>query len=272
MSGSKIRKFDISKMKTDATIIMIGKRGSGKSYLIKDIMYQHKDNFPYGSVVSGTEELNNFFCDFIPKLYITKNYNTQNIERLLNIQKFGIKKYGKSKQNNAFLILDDCIHQSDLFNRDSNFKEIFTNGRHYNIFFMIALQYSLGIPPTMRGNVDYIFLFAHYSREDKKKLYETYASCFDDYHHFDRVFTEITKDHRCMVIDNTRHSHDYKDKIFYYKVDVEDLPTSFKVGSLSYWGFHENNYKEMDPSILNEYQAKKNIKKIKKEYNIVLED
>ena len=32
-------------------------------------------------------------------------------------------------------------------------------GRHYNILFIITMQYPLGIPPALRTNLDYVFLF-----------------------------------------------------------------------------------------------------------------
>ena len=51
-------------MSDDRVCVFIGKRNTGKSTLVKDIMY-HKKHLPAGIVLSGTEEGNHFYSDFI---------------------------------------------------------------------------------------------------------------------------------------------------------------------------------------------------------------
>jgi hypothetical protein len=41
-------------------IVLIGRRDTGKSFLVKDLMYYHQD-IPIGTVISGTEAGNGFF-------------------------------------------------------------------------------------------------------------------------------------------------------------------------------------------------------------------
>ena len=43
--GSKLRlrKFDIKSIKSDKVAVFIGKRETGKSFLVKDMLYYHKD-------------------------------------------------------------------------------------------------------------------------------------------------------------------------------------------------------------------------------------
>ena len=60
-----LKKFKIKSLSHDATILCYGKRRSGKSYLARDIFFNHKE-IPMGLVFSGTEEANPFFGDFIP--------------------------------------------------------------------------------------------------------------------------------------------------------------------------------------------------------------
>jgi translation elongation factor EF-1alpha len=39
----------------DAVVIFIGKRRTGKSTLVRDLLYYHQD-MPVGTIISGTEE------------------------------------------------------------------------------------------------------------------------------------------------------------------------------------------------------------------------
>ena len=38
-----LKKFDISKIKPDKVCVFIGKRETGKSFVVKDLLYYHKD-------------------------------------------------------------------------------------------------------------------------------------------------------------------------------------------------------------------------------------
>ena len=50
----EIKKFDITTIKKDKVCVFIGKRETGKSFLVRDLFYYHQD-IPIGTVISGTE-------------------------------------------------------------------------------------------------------------------------------------------------------------------------------------------------------------------------
>jgi ABC-type polar amino acid transport system ATPase subunit len=64
----QLRKFKPETISDDRVCVFIGKRNTGKSTLVKDIMF-HKRHLPAGIVLSGTEEGNHFYSDFIPDLF-----------------------------------------------------------------------------------------------------------------------------------------------------------------------------------------------------------
>ena len=39
----QLKKFDITQIKDDKVVVLIGKRDTGKSFLCKDILYYHND-------------------------------------------------------------------------------------------------------------------------------------------------------------------------------------------------------------------------------------
>ena len=70
-------------------IVLIGRRDTGKSYLVRDLLYYHQD-IPIGTVISGTEAGNGFYGSLVPKLFIHDEYNTAIIENILKRQKIVI--------------------------------------------------------------------------------------------------------------------------------------------------------------------------------------
>ena len=72
-------------------IVLIGRRDTGKSYLVKDLLFYQQD-IPIGTVISGTEAGNCFYSEHIPKLFIHDEYNTGIIENILKRQKQCMKQ------------------------------------------------------------------------------------------------------------------------------------------------------------------------------------
>ena len=50
-------------------IVLIGRRDTGKSFLVRDLLFHHVD-IPIGTVISGTEAGNGFYSEHVPKLFI----------------------------------------------------------------------------------------------------------------------------------------------------------------------------------------------------------
>ena len=47
-------------------IVVIGKKDTGKSFLVKDILFHAQNAFPFGTVISGKEVANEFFQHIFP--------------------------------------------------------------------------------------------------------------------------------------------------------------------------------------------------------------
>ena len=63
-------------------IVLIGRRDTGKSFLVKDMLYHHQDIPIVFTVISGTEAGNGFYGKLVPKLFIHDEYNTAIIENI----------------------------------------------------------------------------------------------------------------------------------------------------------------------------------------------
>jgi ATPase subunit of ABC transporter with duplicated ATPase domains len=55
-------------------IVIIGKKDTGKSFLVRDILCNTQSAFPIGTVISGTEVANEFFQHMVPSKLIHDKY------------------------------------------------------------------------------------------------------------------------------------------------------------------------------------------------------
>ena len=69
MVSVQLRKFDMSSIADDKVVVFVGKRETGKSFLVRDMLY-YKQDIPVGSVISGTEAANSFYSSMMPSLFI----------------------------------------------------------------------------------------------------------------------------------------------------------------------------------------------------------
>ena len=240
-----IKRFNINEMVDHCTIAMIAKRATGKSFLTREIMFQKK-HISSAVAISRTEKLNSFYSEFIPDSYIFSEYDSSILSKIYERQsimnednKKRIKDGKKAKDDAVMLIMDDCMSSKGTWLKDPNILELFFNGRHHHLSFILTMQYSVGIPPEMRSNFDYIFLLAEDTISNRKRLYEHYAGMFPTFDIFQQVFSDITDNYGIMVINNRVHSKNITDKVFWYK--AKNVPT-FKIGCNKFKRFHDSAY------------------------------
>ena len=251
----QLKKFDITKIKDDKVVVLIGKRDTGKSFLCKDILFYHND-IPVGQVISGTEGANQFYSKIVPKLFIHDEFNTTIVQNMIKRQKLMIDKIhdGEQVDPRAFLILDDCLYDN-TWAKDKFMRLVFMNGRHYKLLFMLTMQYALGIPPNLRTNIDYVFILRENYVSNRKRLYEHYAGMFPTFEMFCQVMDQCTEDYECIVINNNAKSNKLTDQVFWYKAEPHP---DFRIGADSYWEYSKNNYTDEAVVDENQFCQKKN--------------
>jgi hypothetical protein len=224
-------------------IVLIGRRDTGKSFLVQDLMFHHQD-IPIGTVISGTEAGNGFFAAHVPKLFIHDAYNTAIIENILKRQKAVLKQvkkemdtYKKSSIDpRTFVVLDDCLYDNK-WTKDVMMRLLFMNGRHWKIMLVITMQYPLGIPPNLRTNIDYVFILREPYIANRKRIYDNYAGMFPTFESFCQVMDQCTENFECLVINNNAKSNKLQDQIFWYKAQQHG---PFKLGSKEFWEISKN--------------------------------
>lgn len=241
----QLKRFNMSSIADDKVVIFIGKRETGKSFLVKDLLY-YKQHMPVGTVISATEGANEFFSKIVPPIFIHDEYTPEVIDNFLKRQKKVVKRInagGPDAQNidpRAFMILDDCMYDSS-WTKDKNIRALFMNGRHYKIMFIITMQYALGMPPNLRTNVDYVFILRENLYNNRKKLYEQFCGMFPNFEIFCQVMDQCTENYECLVIHNNSKSNKLEDQVFWYKAEPHN---NFRIGSQVLWEHHKQNYQD----------------------------
>ena len=258
----ELKKFDMRNISfkpnenKGPVVVLIGKRDTGKTFLVRDLLY-YQQEIPIGTVISGTEEGNGFYGKMVPKLFVHNEYNTAIIENILKRQRTVLKQIKKEMETykrstidpRAFVIMDDCLYDNS-WSRDKMMRLLFLNGRHWKIMLIITMQYPLGIPPTLRTNIDYVFILRENYIANRKRIYENYAGMFPTFESFCQVMDQCTENYECLVINNNVKSNKLQDQVFWYKADNHN---DFRLGSKEFWelskGYNsEDDEEKYDPS------------------------
>jgi hypothetical protein len=245
----QLRKFNIDMIKERCEIdsrkspmmVIIGKKDTGKSFLVRDILFNCKDCFPVGTVISATEVANEFFQHMVPSKFIHDKYEPGIVENVLKRQ-MNVKqtrnadKKARGGSSNidprAFLILDDCLYDAKSWINEDSTRYVFMNGRHVDLSTMITMQYPLGITPNLRTNVDFVFILRENILGNRRRIYENYAGMFPTFEMFCTFMDQCTENYECLVICNNVASNRLEDQVFWYK--ASDHPP-FRLCDQSLW-------------------------------------
>lgn len=258
-----IKKFDITSISDDSVVVFIGKRKTGKSINVKNLLYYHQD-IPIATVISSTETANKFYGDIVPSLFIHDKISPCLLDNVVKRQKIIRKKMERETRRQGFtnidpralVVMDDCLHDKSWINNE-NIREIFMNGRHWKIFFLLTMQYPLGIPPSLRTNIDFVFIGRENNINNRKRIYDNYASMFPSFEMFCSVMDQCTENFECLVVQINALSNKLQDQVFWYKASIRN---DFRIGAKEIWDAHKDNYDDEEDDEMfdaTQYQKKK---------------
>ena len=201
-----IYEFSLGKIKEGASVLIIGKRGSGKSCLIRHIINNKSWNSET-TAVSPSCRLNPFHNIYIP---IVHHFIPHTLLADMKVQ----------TDQHRVIVLDDCIMST------STCKQLFNN-RQSNTTLIIAQQEPYGLSSEIRKNFDYVFAFNDGSGASAKRIMEHYAKGFDTLTIFRKAFDCITENNKVMAIDVCMRDRN----VFWYRfipqyTDSDDEPES----------------------------------------------
>lgn len=230
-------RFRPEQMEDNSTVLALAKRRSGKSVLITDLMWHWHTvkKTPKIMVMSGSEDANAHFSNYVPNSFIYKQFSEQAIMKLIAHQKSLIQK-NPAGDHRCLLILDDIGFNRKAM-RSEALKEIMTNGRHALITIFLTLQYVTDVTPDIRSQIEYVLTLKEPTRVNQEKLWKYFYGIFPKFDMFRQVLVSCTENYGCVVLDNTSNSASIKDCVFWFKGRERE---PFKFGSPSIWTYDEH--------------------------------
>jgi len=217
---------------------------TGKSSIISSILYAKKHLIPAGIIMSGSEDSNGFYSKMFPASFVFNEYDETQLKKFVKRQKLA-----KQKMNNpwAVVLCDDCTDSTKIFNTKIQ-QGMYKRGRHWNMLYILSLQYAMDINPAIRTNVDGVFILREPILKNRKSLYENYASVIGDFDIFCQLMDALTTDYCCLYIHNAIQTNRWQDCVFYYKADLP--PDNFRFGCREFWKHHHDRF---DPDHVNNF-------------------
>ena len=179
---------------------LIGKPGSGKTYLIKELLGKtFKDKFSYLLLCSPS---NHEYKDLVPDTQSTATFEIGWIYKMINMINMSQQA---SKNKNVLLVIDDCISDIKEKQKDPKLSALFFNRRHLLwgdgiISIVLTSQKYTMIPARFRSCLTNLVLFS-ISPFDMQKIFEESIVKFTKTQWASVINSVYEKEHSYLEID-----------------------------------------------------------------------
>lgn len=226
----RVSRWNPRNIKDDRIVMIIGRRGSGKSVIQRDIMRHMSDRVDFGIAMTPTEETAEVYANHMPESCIYRQFDQPTLERMIQVQKSHLRD--KRTPKHMFLLMDDCLYQKSVLKSEA-MRNVFLNGRHLHLHLSCACQYLMDLSPDQRSNIDYVICTRDSIIANRTKLWKYFFGMFSTYDEFSRVFDKCTENFSAIVLDNTTSSGRPEDCVFWYRAELD--PGDFRMGKDIYW-------------------------------------
>lgn len=183
------------------TYALIGSRGSGKTTICKTLMNEKTElgeGIDSWLVFSNGISLHQYeFLEF--KQSPHRLFPTLDLEALENAFQINEKRKKKNKTLVRFgMVFDDCLDKTS--GNIPIIQKIFTQGRHFKFSILYLTQsVSMGLPPTVRRNVDVFFVLKPRMRKDIEFYWEELLSGEYSKKESAELFSSLAP-YQCLII------------------------------------------------------------------------
>lgn len=150
---------------------VFSRTGTGKSFLIKDLLFNLKKQkqADYVFVISGTSFDKDDY-GYVKRFLMNNNDLDQKIHQILRFCKLLKKKKSKKR---IVLVLDDVSSSKSKFRHESIAK-LYNDNRHYNLHVILGSQYACHVPPEFRNNMSICYMIHQTQLRVYKALEESF--------------------------------------------------------------------------------------------------
>lgn len=169
------------------SMIIFGCPGSGKTHLLKSIIYTAsiKQEFDHCLLFSSTKNSPDY--SFLKDEFKYDAFDLVAIENYINF----CKSHNEKKiTTRGLLIFDDIAGDQSL--KSSLFKSLLSNYRHYGINIIIINQMIVEVPLSLRSIIKYGCVYKYVNENDREKIYTCFGSLTSNKHEFFQLYDKFT--------------------------------------------------------------------------------
>lgn len=206
-----------------SNVLILGKKQSGKTNLIKHLIKNSFKETDTGLIFNDGEKYRNNYENLYSVCNVHSEYNSEAVNNYVNEKSKGICLGGKPNEKKTFIIFDDILYSTQLWNENKqDLLELIYNGRYYNSLNIFSFQCKTTLPKNIYDNFDYIFLFKTNLNSEKHKLYKLLEKVLtksdekvSSFENFEKLLDSL-KNFESLVIDVNEN------KLFLYKCKYEN--------------------------------------------------
>ena len=181
------------KIELPVSIIINGQPKQGKSFLIRSMLYQLRNEFDHIVVFSNTAFVGDNY-DYVPSKRKYSTYSDDIMEQILESQ---MSLINEGKRCRLAIVFDDILNAK--FN-GKTLTKLYTQYRHYHISIFTSTQYFNKLPPSVRENASLIFLFKCDNLKTLRKFADEYCGemSFEDARRF--IMARLKVKHTYLMV------------------------------------------------------------------------
>lgn len=262
-----IKQFFWDLLKPDCTVAIEGKRRSGKTSLVRNMLKAMRRYYRKVYIFTGTK-MSDEYKGLVPDRYIFDNFETLSpddenypggMDVLLQIwikQKElvrGIRTRGKNDMNVDILVIIEDLVANEQSNRGFHdialLNKIAFNGRHSHMTFWVTSQNIKAIPPAIKDNTDMIAILTATSRRTKETVRESFVDSLHNDQEFDEVFQPLKEIPWSVIFVDRRDARREPLDCLYIGVPTQ-IKRDFVMGDKAFWAkdyawLWQNGYKHL---------------------------
>lgn len=171
------------------TMVIFGAPMSGKSHLLKSIIYTASKKNKFDHCLLFCDNKNKTDYNYLDDEYKFEAFDIHAIENYINF----CKSHNEKKITTRGLLIFDDICGTLHFKGDL-MKRLFSNYRHFGINIIVCSQVIVDIPPHIRSIIKYGCVFKYVNEVDIDKITVCFGSLADSKHDFINKYNKYTNE------------------------------------------------------------------------------
>lgn len=201
----------------------IAPRGSGKSTLMRYVLYEIRKRFDLAVAFVGSPDAAAHMQHYIHKAFVFSNMDSAELnDRLEAVVDEAEALAHKGTPRRVCIILEDLGDDRRFMRANPSLKRICARGRHSGITLIFSAQHAHQIPPEVRCNLDTL-AFLYTKGEERESIRKAFFSSLNK-REFDFLVERLCINFQAIVLDTTRQQGDLSKCIFFTKAPLTIPP------------------------------------------------